>query len=146
MKLPTKQIIKYLYLAKSAATPESLALLVIGVTVVAVTINTSTVIMKNYELERKVRIAEQKVEIAEIELDTQKLQNEYYKTDAFLEIAARRQLSKAAPGEKLIIVPKSVARSYISRPIESPETSAANPTISSNFDKWLQFVRGDLVE
>jgi cell division protein FtsL len=130
---------------RNITNPELLAGAVIAVTVVAVTINTSSVIMQNYTLERDVQIAEQKVSIAQAELDTQKLKNEYFKSDAFLDIATRKQLSKGANGEKLIIVPKSVALSYVptiaSTDKQIPKTNDDN---SSNIHKWLQFLSGNL--
>ena len=130
---------------KNITNPELIAGAVIAVTVVSVTINTSSVIMQNYTLERDVQIAEQKVSIAQSELDTQKLKNNYFKSDAFLDIAARKQLSKGTDGEKLIIVPKSVALSYVAgiaeKQTSTPQTSNEE---KSNIQKWLQFLSGNL--
>jgi cell division protein FtsL len=132
---------------KNITNPELIAGIVIAVTVVAVTINTSSVIMQNYTLQRDVQVAEQKVAIAQAELDTQKLRNNYFTSDAFLDIASRKQLSKGAPGEKLIIVPKSVAMLYVTKlkatdsplPIESPSQNSG-----SNLQKWGLFLSGKL--
>ena len=133
-------------IAKNITNPELIAGSVIAITVVAVTINTSSVIMQNYTLERDVRVAEQKVAIAQAELETQKLENNHYKSDAFLDIASRKQLSKGLPGEKLIIVPKSVALTYV--PAKVPKsvntTNDSHSANSSNVSKWLQFVSGNL--
>ena len=133
-------------LAKNITNPELIAGSVIAVTVVAVTINTSSVIMQNYTLERDVRVAEQKVAIAQQELETQKLKNNYFKSDAFLDIATRKQLSKGLPGEKLIIVPKSVALTYVSSSaVKSDVVISKNEvSTSSNVQKWLQFISGNL--
>ena len=143
-----KKLSYYLKLAvKNITNPELVAGVVIAVTVVAVTINTSSVIMQNYTLQRDVQVAEQKVSIAQAELDTQRLRNNYFTSDAFLDIASRKQLSKGAPGEKLIIVPKSVALSYL--PAEVPVASTALSSASaqagkSNIQKWGQFLSGNL--
>jgi hypothetical protein len=142
-----KKLTHYLkLLAKNITNPELIAGSVIAITVVAVTINTSSVIMQNYTLERDVRVAEQKVAIAQEELETQKLKNNYFKSDAFLDIATRKQLSKGLPGEKLIIVPKSVALTYVPVSNVKPNatTSKDDATSGSNVHKWMQFVSGNL--
>lgn len=136
-------------IVKNITNPELIAGAVIAVTVIAVTINTSSVIMQNYTLQRDVQVAEQKVAIAQAELDTQKLRNNYFKSDAFMDIAARKQLSKGAPGEKLIIVPKSVAMSYV--PSQAPQassnqTSSVSKENSSRLHKWALFLTGHLDE
>ena len=135
-------------LAQNIGNPELLAGIVIAITVVAVTANTSSVIMQNYTLERDVQVAEQKVAIAQAELDTQRLKNNYYTSDAFLDIAARKQLGKGAAGEKLIIVPKSVAISYTPAIPVNDSNTANNDSRSgsqkSNIQKWGLFLSGNL--
>jgi hypothetical protein len=126
-------------------TVEALAAFVIVLTVAAVSYNTSQVILQNYQLQRQVSEAQQQVAIAELEVDNQRLTNEYYKTDAFLDIAARRQLSKGLDGEKLVIVPQSVALSYI--PAESTQQQQTRSTEKlSNLTLWLRFITGNLPE
>ena len=124
---------------------ENVVGVVIGVTIIAVSLNTSSVILQNYQLEREVRTANQKVSIAEIELANQRLNNQYFQTDAFLEIAARKQLSKGVNGEKLVIVPKSVALAQVPT-IAEPEIVSLDVSKSdlSNFERWVKFVSGDL--
>ena len=142
-----KKITYYLkLLAKNITNPELIAGSVIAITVVAVTINTSSVIMQNYTLERDVRVAEQKVTIAQEELETQKLKNNYFKSDAFLDIATRKQLSKGLPGEKLIIVPKSIALTYVPAGGTKADVVASKDKVSSssNIHKWMQFISGNL--
>lgn len=127
--------------------PETIAGVIIAFTIIVVSLNTSGVILQNYRLERDVRIALQKVSIAEIELDTQRFRNEYFKTDAFLEIAARKQLSKGLNGEKLIIVPKSVALAEVPKIDEDQQNSAVDiveTTDLTRFEQWMKFISGDL--
>lgn len=132
-------------LLKRMMTVEALAAFVIVLTVAAVSYNTSQVILQNYQLQRQVSEAQQQVAIAELEVDNQRLTNEYYKTDAFLDIAARRQLSKGLDGEKLVIVPQSVALSYT--PAESTQQQQTRSTEKlSNLTLWLRFITGNLPE
>ena len=132
-------------LLKRMMTVEALAAFVIVLTVAAVSYNTSQVILQNYQLQRQVSEAQQQVAIAELEVDNQRLTNEYYKTDAFLDIAARRQLSKGLDGEKLVIVPQSVALSYA--PAASTQQQQTRSTEKlSNLTLWLRFITGNLPE
>jgi hypothetical protein len=146
MKLDIKtKVHTTIELVKRVSRPDIIAALIIAVTVIGVTVNTTAVIMQNYQLEREVRVMQQKVVVAEIELETQKAKNQYYGTDYYLDIAARKQLSKGSPGEKLIIVPKSTALAQL--PSDYTATEKAEEEDSSklpNYRKWQQFITGDL--
>jgi hypothetical protein len=73
----------------------------------------------------------------------QDLKNDYYKTDAYLDIAARRYANKAAPGEQLYLVPKDVALKYVAPPPnnETPKQNS-EPTFVKNWRSWLNFLSG----
>lgn len=148
MKHIIKRLIKVINsFFRALLRPETVAGIVIAVTIIAVSFNTSGVILQNYRLERDVREAKQKVSIAEIELDTQRLKNEYFKTDAFLEVAVRRQLNKGIDGEKLVIVPKSVALSKVPKIEETKQKISddlSKTTDLSRFEQWMKFLSGDL--
>ena len=76
------------------------------------------------------------------QVKNQKLQNEYLKSDAFLELAARRQFNRAAPGEKLLIVPKSVAEAKVpDKPVATVQVETA-ATTTSHWQEWLRFLSG----
>jgi hypothetical protein len=137
-------------LLKRAVKPEVLAFSVVAVVVVAVTINTSFVIMQNYKLERSVRVLEQRVAVADIELETTKAQNDYYATDEYLDIAARKLLSKGVAGEKMIIIPREVALKEVPAEFRDQSRFSQDPAVlrrtESNYEKWLRFLRGDLAD
>lgn len=100
-------------------------------------------IQRNYQLMKQVSVLEQEADIAEQKVANQKLENEYYKSDAFLELAARTQLNKAAPGEKLMIVPKKVALSKL--PAGSDQVATVSETTKTelpNWQAWLKFLTG----
>ena len=90
-------------------------------------------IRRNYELQR---------EIAQIELDNKALEQSnleltyqiaYYQTDLYKDKAARAKLGLQAPGESVLILPKT-------------ETAAVNDAAKkakrSNFAQWIDFLRG----
>lgn len=73
------------------------------------------------------------------------LTNQYFNTDQYLELQARRQFGKAAPGETLILVPKHVALKHtVDLPDASPAKHASTvvnkPLYQRNFEAWMSFL------
>ena len=97
-------------------------------------------IQANYELQKKIVRLEQEVGISRLENDNLKLGNKYLETDEFLELAARRQFGKAAPGETLYIVPKEVALAHVTRATENvKKASSKKPAYQQNLEAWGSF-------
>lgn len=121
----------------------TLGLLVFVVLVLLVSWSGIKSIQTNYELQRTIARLEQEVEVMQLENANAKLRNQYLETDQFLELAARRQFGKAAPGEKLIIVPEKVALSYTTEPIKEPaaknQPQAQKSRYQRNFEAWMEF-------
>lgn len=122
----------------------ALSLIAFGIVALLVTWSGIKVIQKNYELDKKITISKQKNEVQRLENENMRLKNEYYRSAQYLELSARRQFGKAAPGERLYVVPESVA---LSKTIEVPEDqkiTATNtkpkPKAQQNFDAWMDFL------
>lgn len=99
-------------------------------------------IQANYELQKKIVRLEQQVEIAELENQNLDLSNKYLETDQFLELSVRRQFGKAAPGEKLYVVPKNVALRHVPSLTEDgaeKKSQTAKPWYQENLEAWLNF-------
>lgn len=125
--------------------PRTWAMLVFAVLAGAVTWNGAVSIQQNFALQKKVVTLQEQNNVQKLQNETQKLRNEYYKTNEYKELAARRLFGKAAPGERVYIVPKEVALSKV-----SPETKADTapntvqnpvelPKYQQNFQDWLDF-------
>lgn len=118
-------------------------LLVFVVLVLLVSWSGVKVIQTNYNLEKQITRLQQEVEVLELENSNQKLRNQYYNTDQFLELAARRQFGLAAPGEKLILVPKQVALAHTVDLPKMDEKEVApvveRPKYQENFEAWVDF-------
>jgi hypothetical protein len=70
------------------------------------------------------------------------LQNEYLNSNQYLELSARQNFGLAAPGEKEIIVPASVALSYTTSIPTPPKTVVIDekqPKYQKNFEAWINF-------
>jgi cell division protein FtsB len=139
-----KSIYKHPY-AQQLKDTRVLGLLAFGVIVLLVSWSGISVIETNYELQQQIARLEQQNKVAELENNNQKLRNQYYTTDQYLELQARRQFGKAAPGETLLLVPKNVALAHttdIKEPAAAKEQENAvphKPTYQQNFEAWMRF-------
>jgi cell division protein FtsB len=107
-----------------------------------VTWNSVGVIQANYELQQKLSRIQQENELQKLENDTLALRNEYFETDQYLELAARKQFNKGEPGETVVLVPKEVALKHAAPPLEiaTPEqTAPRQPQYQQNFEAWIEF-------
>lgn len=100
--------------------------------------NTVKVIQKNYVIQADLQQLENEILVLELENQNLAYEIEYFKTDEFLELEARRKFNKAAPGEKVVYLPKE---SVETAGVSAADTSALVKT--SNFDSWLKFLLGE---
>lgn len=83
-----------------------------------------------------------------LENQTIELQNKYFETDQYLELSARQNLGLAAPGEKILLVPKSVAMGYVDPDFvaeaakEAEAQDADKPRYRQNLEDWRDFLLG----
>lgn len=121
-----------------------LGLIVFCIIVLLVSWSGVRVIETNYELQQQIARMEEETKLLELENANKKLENEYYNTDQYLELQARKQFGKAAPGETVIIVPESVALAHAKDLSMSPEKERAiskpqKPLYQKNFEAWMSF-------
>lgn len=122
----------------------ALGLLAFGVVALLVTWSGIKVAQTNYELEKKIAVNKQRNAVEQLANENLKLKNTYYESDQYLELAARRQFGKAAPGERLYIVPETVAIAKSVEP-EKPQQQVQaeaekKPKYQQNFDDWMEFL------
>lgn len=111
--------------------------------VLLVSWSTVTVIQTNYDLQKQVSQLEQQNEVNRLENNNLKLKNQFYNTDQYLELTARRQFGKAAPGEKVLLVPKDVALAHtvdLPEPKNSHTTDSDKPFYRRNWESWLDYL------
>jgi hypothetical protein len=81
----------------------------------------------------------QQIAVQELENKSQALQNQYYQSPEYLELSARERLNKAAPDEKLIMLPPNTVRPT---PEETLQPAEVPITSRSNFAQWMYFLFG----
>lgn len=96
-------------------------------------------IQTNYELQKQISALKQQNAVADLQNKNTAMQNEYYKTDDYLELSARRNFGLGKPGETELLVPESVALSYAPE-ISAPTTATLEPDAqASNWQAWVNF-------
>ena len=119
--------------------------IVFGLLVLLASWSGISVIETNYVLQKEISQLDQQNQVQQLVNLNLKLQNEYYNTDTYAELTARKQFGKGAPGETLLLVPKSVALAH-AQPLPeeksgSPVKDAEDnrPAYQKNFDAWMDF-------
>lgn len=122
---------------------KNLGLIAFGVIALLVSWSGVNSIQANYELQKQISELSQQNTVAELENTNLKLRNEYLKTDQYLELAARRQFGKAAPGETVVNVPKKVALANTVEPknvaAKVATTEESKPFYLKNLQAWVDF-------
>ncbi len=99
------------------------------------------VMQRNYALQKEVDHKRRQLQLAELQKDSLALQNRYYATDEYKELALRDSLGLVMPGEKVLILPDA--------PPQSDEPAAGAPSGASvegeqvsNLEQWMNFLFG----
>jgi cell division protein FtsB len=117
----------------------NLGLYILVIITLSVTWSSIKVIQKNYALEKQISTLEQQVDVTEQENKNLQLKNEYYKTDTYLDLAARKYFGKATAGESYVLVPKEVSAKYTHPEIAKEESITVKPKIVQNWQDWINF-------
>lgn len=124
--------------------PRALGLFAFGIIALLVTWSGIKAVQTNYELQKQISVLDQETQVQQLENQNLELQNQYLNTDQFLELAARRQFGLAAPGEKLILIPKNVAMAHTTdlsskTPNAKAVATVHKPAYQRNFQAWINF-------
>ena len=90
----------------------------------------------------------QQNEVLKLQNQNIELQSRYLQTDQYLELSTRQDFGLAAPGEKVLLVPKTAAMKFIDQslaPSGSNVDSHARdqrPTYLKNLEDWRDFLLG----
>ena len=119
-------------------------LLVFLVIVLLVSWSGVKAIETNYGLQKQISALKQENSVKKLTNENLKLENDYFETPQYLEVAARKDFGLAAPGETVLNVPRSVAMSFTvdfpkpAEPQEKPKTQ--QPAYQRNFQAWMDFL------
>lgn len=142
--LPNTNNNKYIEKLKPFLDVKIGGLVLFGVIVLLVSWSGLSVLQNNYELEKELSQLKQRTEVQRLENDNLRLRNQYFESEQYLELSARRQNGRAAAGETVYLVPQSVA---LGKTIDiTPEKAATTqevkdtrPTYQKNLSDWMNF-------
>ena len=100
------------------------------------------VIQRNYELQKQISHLRQQNAVGQLENNNLRLQNQYFNTEQYLDLKARQDFGKGLPGETLVLIPREVALSYVSKSAgknEAPSPESQRPRYQRNFQEWIDF-------
>jgi cell division protein FtsB len=119
-------------------------LLLFLVIVLMVSWSSVKAIETNYGLQKQIAALKQENAVKRLANENMKLENKYYESSQYLELAARKDFGLAAPGETVLNVPRSVALSFT---VDLPKTDepepkprAEEPAYQRNFQAWMDFL------
>lgn len=123
-----------------------LSVLLVFLTCVYVAFLLYQAVFLNYQTNQKIRIL--KNDLSNLDKDQDRLSSliAYYKTGAFQELEARKKLGLKMPGEKTIQV------SIVEETVKTDAAITENQNIAnaiaqeSNWEKWLDYLKGQQVQ
>ncbi len=126
----------------------NIGLYIFTVIVLAITWSTIKTIQSNYDLQKQASLIKQENQILQLQNQSTALGNKYLQTDQYLDLAARQNLGLAAPGEKVLLVPKTVSAKYLDASIKLQSSNLTGSSIDSrpkyikNIEAWRDFLLG----
>ncbi len=98
----------------------------------------------NYGLQKHISELEQQNTVRRLTNDNLKLQNSYYGSSQYLELAARQDFGMAAPGETVLLVPQAVAMAHtVTLPQDQAKTAEVGkpkPAYRQHLEAWQDFL------
>ena len=98
------------------------------------------VMQRNYNLQKEIDYKKQQLQLTQLQRDNLSLQQSYYRTPEYQQLAVRDALGLVFPGEKALILPPNSAAA-IAEDAPKTTTPAASVT-TSNLEQWVNFLFG----
>jgi hypothetical protein len=96
---------------------------------------------RNFSLQKELDDKSRQLIVAQLDTDNAKLEQRYYKTDEYKELAVRQRLGLVVPGERLLILPpNSETAKNIDKDVQTKTIVKVVKT--SNFNQWMNFLFG----
>ena len=92
---------------------------------------------RNWELSERLTAEKKELELLSVEVEAAELENEYYKSDEYQELMARRYLDKKSEGENMVVMPENSEEAKNKYQEVVSETQEKR---YSNFQKWMMYL------
>ena len=100
---------------------------------------------RNYKLQKNLSDKSRELIVAQLDTENAELEQKYYQTSEYKELAVRDYLGLVTSGESVLILPENSDEvEAIAAEEASSSTTSTTPTTSdsSNFSQWLSFLFG----
>ena len=98
------------------------------------------VMQRNYNLQKEVDYKKRQLELTELQKTSLELQQRYYQTSEYQELAAREALGLVQPGESVLILPENSQAAKSADIATVTSTQVVDQT--SNLEQWVNFLFG----
>ena len=92
---------------------------------------------RNWRLAEVLITEEKELELLSVEVEAAELENEYYKTNEYQELMARKILDKKLSGENMVILPDNSEEAKNKHKVAKVEKQEKS---YSNFEKWMMYL------
>lgn len=99
------------------------------------------VMQRNYTLQKELDDKSRQLLVAQLDTENAKLEQRYYQTDEYKELAVRQRLGLVTPGESVLILPPN-SEAVKDADSASSQTSTISEVPISNFRQWINFLFG----
>ncbi len=98
----------------------------------------------NFAAQKAVDDQRRELQLTELEVATLQYQQNYYKSDEYKELSARKDLGLVLPGEKVLALPANsqAVKDADAADAKRGSTQATQAATGSNLEQWLQFLTG----
>ena len=104
---------------------------------------TISTMQTNFAAQKAYDDQKRQLELTQLEVDTLKYQQNYYKSDEYKDLMARTNLGLASPGEKVLLLPPNTTAAKADGAVSTkPAAVTSQTTTMSNFEQWLHFLTG----
>ncbi|MBQ3297064.1 hypothetical protein IJH01_03010 [Candidatus Saccharibacteria bacterium] len=120
-------------------TVENVVLILAIVLCLTWTYQTIAAMSRNWELSERLTEERKNLELISLEVEAAELTNEYYKSNEYQELMARRNLDKKLDGENMVVMPENSEEAKNKHQEESKVAADEEPEYT-NFEKWMMYL------
>ncbi len=120
-------------------TVENIVLIFAIVLCLTWTYQTIVAMSRNWELSEKLTTERKNLELASLEVEAASLTNDYYKSNEYQELMARKDLDKKMSGENMVVMPPNSEEAKTKHKDDTGKISIKEVEYS-NFEKWINFL------
>ena len=119
--------------------PEYIVIAAIPIFLVIFLVSSISSLSRNWSLQQEITERETELSYLKLQVESYEIENQYYASEEYQELAARKLQNKKLAGETLVYLPKNTERAKNKHKIATTEERKLL-TEKSNFDQWLTFL------